>query len=117
MSRPRLLDMFECDFCAIAKGQAPAELVAAWPDVIAFAPLDPVIDGHLLVVPRRHVRDLADDPAITGQVMRAAAQLARPPCNLITSAGVEATQSVMHLHVHVVPRTAGDGLALPWSPR
>ncbi len=52
--------------------------------------------------------------------MRYAAQWAAGhrmnPCNLITSAGREATQTVFHLHIHVVPRRDGDGLALPWTP-
>jgi histidine triad (HIT) family protein len=47
--------------------------------------------------------------------MSAAAELATPPCNIITSAGSDATQTVFHLHLHVVPRRAGDGLALPWT--
>ena len=51
--------------------------------------------------------------------MRRAAELMaeRPAANLITSKGREATQSVFHLHVHVVPRAAGDGLPLPWTPQ
>jgi histidine triad (HIT) family protein len=52
---------------------------------------------------------------VTAAVMRRAAELATPPCNIITSAGTEATQTVFHLHVHIVPREAGDGLELPWG--
>lgn len=47
--------------------------------------------------------------------MRRAAELAVPPCNAISSAGAPATQTVFHLHIHVLPRSAADGLLLPWS--
>ncbi|MFB4265342.1 HIT family protein [Nonomuraea sp. GTA35] len=104
-----------CVFCGIAAGEAPAELVATWDEVIAFVPLNPVAPGHLLVIPKRHVADVTENPEVSGAVMSAAAELATPPCNIITSAGREATQTVFHLHLHVVPRSAGDGLSLPWT--
>ena len=81
----------------------------------AFEPLNPVTPGHLLVVPFKHVEDALEDPALTGAVMTYAAQLATPDCNLITSIGSAATQTVRHLHIHIVPRRVGDGLALPWT--
>ncbi|MEV8638950.1 HIT domain-containing protein [Streptosporangium sp. NPDC051023] len=103
-----------CVFCQIVAGTAPATVVREWDDALAFIPLDPVVDGHILVIPKRHVADVAEDPAVSAITMRAAAELAEPPCNIITSAGREATQSVFHLHLHIVPRRANDGLALPW---
>jgi histidine triad (HIT) family protein len=105
----------ECVFCRIVDGTEPVRNERRWADTMAFEPLNPVTPGHLLVIPTRHVRDFTEDPYISGRVMRRAAEIAVPPCNLITSAGEEATQSVMHLHVHIVPRSAGDGLALPWT--
>ena len=110
--------MTDCVFCQIAAGEAPAEIVRENEVAVAFVPLDPVTPGHLLVVPRKHVRDALADPAITAVTMLVAAQTAQEsyPCNLITSAGREATQSIMHLHIHIVPRRDGDGLALPWTP-
>lgn len=107
-----------CVFCQIIAGDSPAELVHEWDDAIAFVPLGPVTDGHVLVVPREHVSDALQDPAITGLTFRAAADLARrndEDCNLITSAGSDATQTVLHLHVHIVPRQPDDGLKLPWT--
>jgi histidine triad (HIT) family protein len=87
--------------------------------VVWFEPLNPVVPGHMLVVPRRHVSDALEDPDLTGRVMAEAARLAAfrrlHPCNIMTSAGREATQSVFHLHLHIVPRAAGDGLMLPWT--
>jgi histidine triad (HIT) family protein len=105
-----------CVFCRIVAGQAPVEITAIWHDAIAIIPLNPVTDGHMLVISRQHVTDAADDPDVTAATMRRAAELAAAsPCNLITSRGSQATQTVFHLHIHVVPRRAGDGLALPWT--
>ncbi|MFD8938576.1 HIT family protein [Streptomyces sp. NPDC059578] len=109
-----------CVFCAIAAGEAPATVVHAWTDAIAIRPRSGgVNDGHLLVLPRTHVPDAGTDPDVTATVMRHAAQLMaqHPNANLITSRGPAATQTVYHLHVHVVPREDGDGLPLPWTPQ
>jgi len=84
---------------------------------VTFAPLNPVVPGHLLVVSLDHVADVAASPDVTAGTFRAAARLAAETgdCNVITSKGAAATQTVGHFHVHVVPRRLGDGLALPWS--
>ena len=109
-----------CVFCDIVVGTAPANVAWRWDDAIAITPLRPVTPGHLLVIPRRHVSDFAQIPEVSAATMRRAAELARDrfdpwqPMNLITSRGHEATQTVFHLHVHLVPRREGDGLALPW---
>lgn len=103
-----------CVFCQIVAGEAPATIVRRWDDALAIVPLNPVTAGHTLVIPIKHVRDVWINPAVSALTMRRAAELARPPCNVITSAGREATQSVWHLHLHVVPRRDNDGLALPW---
>lgn len=104
----------QCVFCAIVSGDSPATVVRRWEDAIAIVPLGPVVDGHLLVIPTTHVVDALHDPAVTGATFRRAAEIAPHPCNLITNAGRVATQSVFHLHVHIVPRAEDDGLALPW---
>lgn len=92
-------------------------MVDQWPDAIAFVPLNPVTSGHVLVVPRVHVQSAIASPWLAGRMMTCAAQLARSydSANILTSIGRAATQSVMHLHLHVVPRTQGDGLMLPWG--
>lgn len=110
--------MTDCVFCEIVVGRSPAAIVAEWREAIAVVPLGPVVDGHILVIPRVHVTDAATNAAVTAITFGLAAQYAQEqgqPFNLITSAGVEATQSVFHLHVHYVPRAAGDELALPWT--
>ena len=86
---------------------------------VTFEPLNPVTPGHCLVVPVVHFERADADPERTGRAFQLAAALAREQglasFNLITSAGAAATQTVKHLHVHVVPRSETDGLALPWT--
>lgn len=112
----------ECAFCLIVAGKAPATIVAEWVDTIAILPRERdgkrgCTDGHTLVIPRLHVPDAAAEPLVTAITMARAAELAARvgDCNIITSRGAVATQTVFHLHAHVVPRFKGDGLALPWS--
>ncbi|OPC76883.1 hypothetical protein B4N89_44970 [Embleya scabrispora] len=91
-----------------------------WPDALAIRPCSGgVTEGHILVLSRDHVADAGTDPEVTALVMRRAAELLAelPAGNLLTSKGRAATQSVFHLHVHVVPRRTGDGLPLPWTPQ
>ena len=110
--------MTDCPFCRIIRNEAPAEIVRDWPDALAFVPLNPVVKGHTLVIPKAHVPDFAMSPLVSAVAMRRAAELMQwtpRPMNVITSRGHEATQSVFHLHLHLVPRHAGDGLALPWT--
>lgn len=108
--------MNTCPFCEIVAGRAPADVHHVWDDALAIAPRHPVTDGHLLVIPRTHVADFGQDPYISAAVMKRAAQLAATQwCNVITSRGAVATQTVFHLHVHIVPRCEGDGLTLPWT--
>jgi histidine triad (HIT) family protein len=112
-------DVERCVFCQIVNGRAPAEVLHRWGGAIAITPLNPVTPGHVLVIPRKHVEHFASAPLVTCQVVAHAASYARNvggSFNLITSAGRAATQTVFHLHVHLVPRHPGDGLALPWDP-
>jgi histidine triad (HIT) family protein len=105
-----------CPFCErIAAGQYDYEDLYN----VAFEPLNPVVPGHFLVVPRVHVPHALEGPHSAGRALKFAAYLANrmslESANFITSAGTAATQSVFHLHVHVVPRHEGDGLRLPWT--
>lgn len=100
-----------CPFCE----QAPDNGT----DAYMLSPLNPVTPGHMLFIPTRHVEDAVEDPALTATVMFAACSMAKQnyvgDFNLITSVGAAATQTVRHLHIHMVPRTPGDGLMLPWT--
>lgn len=105
-----------CIFCEIVEGRAPATIVERWNDALAIIPLNPVVDGHLLVIPTKHVEDFTTVPFVSALTMVRAAELVAGmgSYNLITSKGRPATQSVFHLHLHLVPRAENDGLALPW---
>jgi len=115
----------KCVFCRVIAGELPSIKVAEWPDAIAIVPIAPVTgdrfppsEGHILVFPKAHVADYATDPIVTAATFGRAAELARGrDSNLITSKGAAATQTVHHLHVHLVPRVAGDDLPLPWTPQ
>lgn len=112
------VDAVSCTFCGIVAGRKSCRMVREWPDVIAFRDKNELVpDGHILVIPRRHVADAAEDPALTGRVFMCAAELAREYefFNIITSAGRPATQSEFHLHAHLLRRAPQDGLMVPWG--
>lgn len=109
--------MSDCPFC---KRIAAGEYEISDRFAVAFEPLSPVTRGHLLVVPREHVGDAGSSPLAASRTMALAAEIAGPlgwadSYNIITSSGAPATQTVRHLHLHIVPRREGDGLALPWT--
>ncbi|MGY4988069.1 HIT family protein [Streptomyces nigrescens] len=116
--RPRTPRRPGCPFCLIVCGRAPATVLREWPETIAIRPRHGgVTAGHVLVIPRVHVADVAEDPVVSAATMLRAAELAAEvgDCNVITSRGPSATQTVRHLHLHLVPRAEGDGLLLPWT--
>ena len=113
-----------CIFCSIIAGSTPAEVVLDEEQVLAFLDARPVFPGHVLVVPREHHVTLPDLPAALLPVVFGAAQ--RVAAAVVD--GLEAdgsfvamnnvvSQSVPHLHVHVVPRRRKDGLRGFFWPR
>lgn len=106
-----------CVFCEIVAGRSPAVMIKEWDETIAFKPLGPVNPGHMLVIPRAHVDNANIDPAITAATMLRAVELSSlyDSANILTSIGKPATQSIFHLHIHVIPRETGDQLMLPWG--
>lgn len=86
-------------------------------NIIDIEPLNPVTPGHRLIIHRQHTKDFSADAGIFSEVARYASDLGKwgKDFNLITSKGELATQSVFHLHVHLIPRTKNDGLNLPWT--
>lgn len=109
-------------FCGIAAGDVPADIVWDDGDVLAFLDRRPLFAGHVLVVPRRHVLalpDLGDVSSLFAAVQRIAAALpeAMGAQGTFVAINNRVSQSVPHLHVHVVPRTKGDGLRGFFWPR
>lgn len=112
-----------CPFCAIIMGEGWAREVYRDDHAMAFFPLRPAALGHTLVVPRRHIPDIwelpeADAACLSRTVLRVATALraAVTPdgLNIIQSSGAAATQTVPHLHVHLVPRWAADAMGPIW---
>lgn len=113
-----------CLFCRIAAGDEPAHLVLRTPQRVAFLDTRPVFKGHTLLVPRRHVVTLPELPDdLLAPVLAAARDLAGAVREAFGAQGSfvamnnTVSQSVAHLHVHVVPRTKGDGLRGFFWPR
>ena len=114
----------DCVFCAIVAGEVGAERVLETEDVVAFLDRRPLFKGHVLLVPREHVVTLPDLPARLRDPFLAAGQ--RLAAAMVTGLGAQGSfvamnttvsQSVPHLHLHVVPRTKGDGLRGFFWPR
>lgn len=112
-----------CPFCAIIMGEGWAREVYRDDHAVAFFPLRPATLGHTLVVPRRHIPDIwelpeADAACLSRTVLRVAMALRAAVTpdgpNIIQSNGVAATQTVPHLHVHLVPRWAADVMGPIW---
>jgi histidine triad (HIT) family protein len=107
----------DCPFCEIIKTDPHDQIIQRIAGCAVIEPFNPVVEGHLLVIPSLHVFSAIDIPEITANTMKAASLVARryESSNIITSIGEAATQMISHLHIHVVPRRPGDGLKLPWS--
>ncbi|MET7768003.1 HIT family protein [Nocardia sp. NPDC005366] len=113
-------------FADIVAGRAPASKVYEDDDVLAFLDIRPMTPGHLLVVPKVAARDLSElDPEVGGKLFKVAQLLAgalrdsEVGCdgvNFFLADGALAGQEVFHVHLHVIPRTAGDGFGLRGRP-
>jgi histidine triad (HIT) family protein len=114
----------DCLFCRIVAGQTPAAVVLEEDDFVGFLDHRPVFKGHVLLAPRTHVVTLPDLPGALRDGFLAAAQ--RLATAMVEGLGAQGSfvavnntvsQSVPHLHLHVVPRTKGDGLRGFFWPR
>ncbi len=110
---------FNCIFCAIAARRAPSALVYSNPEALSFLDIHPITQGHMLVIPRKHCRNLFDfDDDSAQSVMHAARVSARAlraalnadGMNLFQSSERAGGQEVFHFHFHLLPRFQGDGL-------
>ncbi len=107
--------MGDCVFCdRIAAGDVDED----WGSVVLLTPRSGgVVPGHIMVIPKVHVEDAVESPNIFSYTMYFASHVAAQydHSNIITNIGAAASQTIWHLHVHVIPREHGDGLLLPWS--
>jgi histidine triad (HIT) family protein len=115
-----------CEFCEIVRGEAPAKIVSETEQTLAFFPLNPATLGHTLLIPKQHVATLWElEPDLAVALARALLPLAHAirtaltpdGFNVINSAGEAASQSVFHLHIHLVPRWFDDHVGEIWPPK
>ena len=113
----------DCIFCEIISGNIPATKVYEDDQTLAFMDIAPANPGHLLVIPKRHHRNIFDIPPETaGKIMTVATKLANAIKAALNSDGLNlfqsnesvAFQEVFHFHLHLIPRWEGDGLVTPW---
>ena len=114
----------DCIFCKIIVGQIPCFKLFENDDTLAFMDINPANEGHALVIPKEHAKDIyaVSDAAITATVttakkIAAAVDKTLNPdgINLLQCNGPAAAQSVFHFHMHVLPRREGDELKLNWG--
>lgn len=114
----------DCIFCKIIAGEIPCFNLYEDEETLAFMDINPASEGHALVIPKEHAADVhgVSDAAISSTVMTAkkiasaiAKTLSPPGMNLLQCNGPAAAQSVMHFHMHVLPRRDGDELRLNWG--
>lgn len=118
----------QCVFCGIIAGDVPSSLVAEDETTYAFMDINPGSDGHLLVIPKAHSKDLVEIPAddltavtlMAQRIAKVAVDVfGADGVNLLNCCGADAWQTVFHFHLHVIPRyrdKSKDRLTLPWRP-
>ena len=113
-----------CPFCAIVAGDAPADRILETENLVAFLDVRPLFRGHTLLVPKAHLRLLSDLPAEqAAEFLTTTQRLERAVEDGLAAAGSMilvnnvVSQSVPHLHLHVIPRNPKDGLRFWLGPR
>lgn len=114
----------DCIFCKIVAGQIPALRVFEDEAVLAFLDIGPLAEGHTLIIPKQHYERLEDMPEdavvdLTRHLPRLGRAVMKvtsaPGYNVLQNNGKEAGQVVGHVHVHIIPRAADDGLGYRWN--
>lgn len=117
--------MDNCIFCKIANGEIPGRTVYEDEDFRAILDLGPATKGHTLILPKAHAANLMELPADTAAKVLPVAQkvasllkekLGCDGLNLVQNNGEVAGQTVMHFHLHVIPRYENDGQKILWNP-
>jgi len=117
-----MADKEHCTFCNLIRGAAEVSLCHEDSDAMAFMDIQPVNNGHVLVVPREHYESLVEVPEELGMhLFKVTMQLANAvrrvsgcdDLNLVVSSGEAAGQDEPHFHVHIIPRREGDGFDIP----
>jgi histidine triad (HIT) family protein len=101
-----------CPFCDY---DGPARIIWDCGEAYAIEPLNPVTDGHVLVIPSQHGPPNQSLVEALGAAVEYASDMSMGDHNIIVNIGENATQTIAHPHVHVIPRREHDGLMLPWS--
>ena len=108
--------MSDCIFCRIASGEITGLRVYEDADTLAFMDLAKDVDGHVLVIPKKHCKNILDcDPDTLGAVMKNVSLHLTEKCgyggvNLLNASDESAGQSVPHFHIHIIPRKQNDGI-------
>ena len=111
--------MEDCIFCKIASGEVQSLKVYENDKTLAFMDIAKDVDGHILVIPRKHCKNILDcDPETLSAVMQAAktvsehltAHCGYEGVNLLNASDESAGQSVPHFHIHIIPRKRNDGI-------
>jgi histidine triad (HIT) family protein len=113
-----------CPFCSVVAGDAPADRILETDNLVAFLDIRPLFRGHTLLVPKAHLRLLSDLPAglaaeflITTQRLERAVEDGLGAAGSMILVNNVVSQSVPHLHLHVIPRNPKDGLRFWLGPR
>ena len=118
--------MSDCIFCKIVEKEIPATIVHEDDEVLVFMDIGPIIKGHALVIPKKHMDPITAAPdGIVAKLFTTAQRIAAAQMNAFGADGVNimqnngkaAGQEVPHLHVHVIPRFDGDGHHWNWSAK
>lgn len=125
LKKVRRINMNDCIFCKIAAGQIPSATVYEDEEFRVILDLNPISEGHALILPKKHFTDITELDAETaakvlplaariGEVMKKA--LGCTGFNVLQNNGISAGQTVFHFHVHVIPRYEGGPDVVSWKP-